>query len=238
MVEAIVAAAGRVPGRNPYAISIIAADGRFVDKVVTGRTALRCVLEQAEHLYLALNRRRQQRSELELAADFERIEAAARRLLAALKVGPDHDVAAMPADLRRGGLQAFAAIEAHASAGGRAGSPHDASDGEALLRCAVRGVGRLARWAGAARERAKRRASIGPVKPRNQGDRALDAFIVHVVDNGWCLIYGRQPTDSAPLRRFVRAAARGIGRPLSDDAARERLRRLMERRGKSKGRNP
>jgi hypothetical protein len=104
------------------------------------------------------------------------------------------------------------------------------------LRTAIEGVDALHRWAKAAAEENLRRiARMHPQKAgsehaRHKGDAPLNRYIETVVKECWCGVWERQISDGPKLWRFVVEAAAGIGVPLSEDASRERIRRIFSLR--------
>ena len=89
------------------------------------------------------------------------------------------------------------------------------------------------RWADE-RARQEQMAKRRPMPKRNQGDKALDNFVGTVAATCWLTIYGREITDGPKLIAFVQAAVRGVGEKRSEDAVRDRVRRVLRGRGKSK----
>jgi len=213
-IEAMIGVAGEPP-QGPFVISV-AAEQR--DEQVGGREALQHHLENAARA-LATSREEQRRpTARQLEKEFAGIATAARRLLNRMRVRrPQHEDVAVPIALLSGGLLPFAHKEAETSR-------QSAND---LLRDAVRGVDRIARWADQARARQEQVARRRPTAKRNEGDKALDRFVGSVVATCWWAVYGREPADGPKLIAFVQAALRGVGEKPSEHAVRDRIRRVL-----------
>jgi hypothetical protein len=236
VVAEMVSIGGPLPTR-PIAISVLDDVGKTVDAQISGRKAMQHFLNRAARgLHLAREDQVKPTAR-QLAAEFEGIAIAARRLLVRLKVGSTGDTNNMPQSLRFGGMLPFAAQEAERLVQGRHDPMADEVfewSGDELLQEAVRGVDRLARWADAARARKERTARERPTIKRNEGDTALDDYVGRVVVDCWCVVCGHEIAEGPKLFSFVRCALDGVGVKLSDAAVRDRIRRAMGRRGKSK----
>src|SRR5262249_33100418 len=105
--------------------------------------------------------------------------------------------------------------------------------GRGRLETAIEGVEALHRWAKVATERNEQRT--GKLRPNNggvgnvrhKGNVGLNQYIAVVVEDGWCGVWGHPLSDGRPLWTFVMTAAAGIGEPMSEDASRERIRRIF-----------
>jgi hypothetical protein len=222
-IEAMIAIAGQPP-LGPFAISFPTTTGKYRSRKVSGREALRQYLEtDARALAVA---REAQRGPTARQAEkkFAAIAASADRLLKHLEVGPRHNVDDMPTSLRSGGLLPFLVKEAETLN----------RSANSLLQDDVRSVVRLARSAEAARRRFEQIAKSRSMPKRNEGDRPLDRFVGSVVGTCWLLVYRRDIAVGPKPIAFVQAALRGVGEKPSADAVRDRIRRIFQRRGKSK----
>lgn len=242
-VDSIITSAGGLPAGDVELHLPDHDTGTLVSQRVDRRTALGHRLESAARYWEVERQWQPKPTHRQRAEEFQKIETAAVRLLKALQVGKDGDIDAMPNALRYGGLLAHAASEAAALGG------EPEWTGEGLLADSIAGVVRLRQWAAAARERAE--AFIPRDGPGGHtGDAALDELFGSLAGI-WLDIFERpvqtsvgKPDSSregkagGPFVRFIRACISPLGRKLTDEAIRDRVRRLFRGKGKSRPEKP
>jgi hypothetical protein len=242
-LDKLIEVGGPLPNR-PFEISG-EERGRLVPLTVSARDKFDNELERAARAYHLAKEEQVKPTATQLAAHAAAIEKAARQLLLALGAGLSGNLERMPDALRYGGLQAFAEIEAkrlEAAAQNRAEYPADEFWAPTRLRRAVEGVAAIHRWAKAmkAHKLASKRLegdrlkAAGKAYARYAGDKPLNDYLGSVVASCWLAICGREIADGPQLWRFGRVAAAAVGVKLSNDASRERIRRVFKlREGKS-----
>lgn len=244
----IIKAAGGLPPGNVLPdgdvdLSIYDLDGNALglprdDRLVDRRTELGCRLELAAQNWDVKRQLQKRPTHRQRARAFARIETDATRLLTALSVPEDGDTEAMPPALLYGGLQAYAAKEAETH------GQFSRYTGKGLLDESIKGVARLHRWAAAARKRAE--ALIPRDGPGGHtGDKALNTLFGDLAGI-WLDIFERTPATAlnatgqpgGPFLRFLRASLDPLPVTMTDEAIRDRARRLFQgkprRPGKSK----
>jgi hypothetical protein len=106
------------------------------------------------------------------------------------------------------------------------------------VQSAIEGAEALHRWAKEAAEHAVARvtemqadfARLGMGQARHKGDVGLNQYIAIVVQECWCGVWEGRVADGPKLWRFVIEAAAAIDERLSEDASRERIRRIFSLR--------
>jgi hypothetical protein len=240
VVDAMIAIGGPLPGR-PITFSATNDAGEFVDRQITGREALVLFIERAARGFYFESKEQVRPTARQLVGEFEAVALAALKLLDQLKAGAARDINDRPSSQKFGELVPLATEEDETAGPGRsdaiAGGILD-HNGRELLQDAVRGVVSLARWAEAAVEHKEPTAEARPIEQRNENDEALDAFVGRVVTDCWHLVCGREIVEGPKLCSFVQRALLGVNVMHSEDSVRERIRRALGRRGKTKSKRP
>lgn len=239
LVGRLFEAMGPVPPERKFEQALLyPKSGDYVHRTISARAMFILSVERAAIAYALETERRTRPSAAQMAKEFEAIESAALRLLRALRAGSDGDLDKVPYALRYEGLQAWAAAE-HDKGQSIEFLPKEPL-GATRVRIAIQGVAAIRRWARSARERKELSMHEQKVREENapsakhDGNAALNEFLGRVFADCWCAIAGRRVTISPQTIAFCQLAARAVGINLSDVAARERIRVIDGRRGKSK----
>jgi len=255
-IDAVIQAVGTLP-KGAVSHTRVSDDGSKLISRWTNRKIVLAERLEAAAIHWDFNEQMSYRpSSAQLEGQFERIEKAANRLLVSLQGKLTNDPPAepttetpdvfdtVPTAIRRGvmgsggGLQSFAAVEAEALGG----LPE--WTGEGMLHDAVQDVYRLRKWAREARQRRSRK----PKRARDErhvGDEALDIWFGNLVGIWTDIFEPRNPfattinfeeQPDGPLIDFLRSSLTPVlgKKTPSDQAIRERIRRLYHGKGKSK----
>jgi hypothetical protein len=256
-IDKLISIAGPLPDHR-FPAFVVNKRGKYKDVRLGARDYFVKEIESAATSYYLQTESRTIPTNTQLAIEFRAIEQAASRLLRALQVGPKRDIDHMPDALRYGGLQAEAAGDAYRldkDAKPLAGATllRKAIEGvDALQRWAqvakkrqlqqkwqlqARLRNELLRKQETAKKRGIRKGHDQEPFPlrrmgqhRNEGNKPFNDYLHQVILACWVGVYGRRAADGPSLREFVQAAADAVGVKLKDDAARERLRRVLGRR--------
>ncbi len=232
-VDAIAKAAGGIKS-DIVDLETYAGTGQLTVQKVPRQTALHHRLELAAAHYVLQASLEIRPTPIQLIRAYTKIENASKRLLEALYLNESNGVGDIPAALRNGGLLPHAAREADSLGG----FPLYTSEG--LLRSSVEGIQRLLRWSviAAARERQKsaRRNDKG-----NKGEVAIKQLFQDLLGI-WSDIFERDVQvggggdKAGPLIWFVRVSAEPVlgRRKLTNEAIRDRLRRMIGSKGTSR----
>lgn len=242
-IDDIIRAAGRLPAGDVPHTRFNPDTGDSETVQAPRRIALQEQLESAARNFVGKAEWSNRPTPKQRAQALQKIENAATKLLKALYVSSDLDPDSIPAALRHGALLAFAHLEAD-----KLGGPPEYL-AQSLLRDALLGVGRLQRWANAARLRNEQQPPT-PRGQRHKGAEALDEFFGSLAGI-WMDVFEGLPARSVgrigapnegiadgPFVRFVEACLRpilGDATP-SRDAIGSRVKKLfpslMKRRSK------
>lgn len=171
-----------------------------------------------------------------LMKDFEKIEAAASRLLAALHT-PNGELDELPPLLRwDGGLESRAVEAARGDAAAERFTPFPASvRGATALRDALMGVRRIREWAKEAEEQAREAKDHDREKKAdNQHETFLEGLapedrFIHNLMGTWREVFGRFDVGSSDFRNFAYEALVVVSEDVTDDGIRGRVERLQQR---------
>jgi hypothetical protein len=210
--------------------------GETVPYIGSAREALHSALKYAHSRYLSADTGETLRKTKQLLAELQRIESAAHRLM--MLVRSDAGAIRSVFGLRHGADEEVRVIR-QALAGTpalRSWQPRALYTSSGRIEMAIEGVHNLHLWAKAATEQNLHRITrmhsekIGTGHARHRGDVALNQYIEAVVEECWCAVWGKQISDGPKLWKFVMEAAAGIDVRLSQDASRERIRRVFDLR--------
>jgi hypothetical protein len=230
IIEKLVSIAGELPAHQ-FEIEKYE-NGAVITYSGSARQKLQSALQNAHLLYRYRDDEGRGPSSKQVLAELRRIESAAHHILTllesqAVRVGLTSILYQETRPLRDALRQAGVVLPRRSldifSSSGRFGT-------------AVEGVEDLHRWAKAAVEENVRRIArmrskkIGSGAARHKGNVALNKYIEAVVEECWRGVWGRQISDGPKLWRFVTVASAAVGEGLSEDASRERIRRIFGRR--------
>jgi len=237
LIDKLVKIAGELPAHQ------FRIEKREKREVVTysgsAREKLHSEIEHAQLQYRFAGDGRRRRTPKQLLTELRRIESAAHRLLMLVgrddgavrdsTFGLDHSASDEVGRLTEALQQAELMTLRHSL-------PREMFSPSGRLQTAIEGVEALRRWAKAAAEENLRRIArmrtgeIGLRHGRHRGDVRLNGYIKTMVEECWCGVWGRQISDGPRLWRFVVEAASAVGMGLSEDASRERIRRIFNLR--------
>jgi hypothetical protein len=208
----------------------------IVTYIGSAREALHSALQYAHNRYLFADSGETLRKTKQLLAELQRIESAAHRLMMLVR----SDARAVR---DRFGLQSGADVVVTVISQAlakdpalRSWQPRALYTSSGRIEMAIEGVHNLHLWAKAATEENLQRITrmhsekIGTGHARHRGDVALNQYIEAVVEECWRTVWGKQISDGPKLWKFVMEAAAGIDVRLSQDASRERIRRVFDLR--------
>jgi cellobiose-specific phosphotransferase system component IIA len=200
----------------------------------SAREKLHIALKDAEIVYRSDVRRRLH-SAKQLLAELRRIESAAQRLLKL--VGKDASAINSTFGLAMTAHEEGKRLDEALRQTGfmtdfmTFGSWAPFSRGR--LEKAIKGIEGIHRWAEAAAEQNLRRVArmqqekdqLG--QARHKGNIGLNQYIEAMVEMCWSGVWGRRISDGPKLWKFVKEAAASVDVGLSEEASRERIRRIF-----------
>ncbi len=242
LVAELIEAAAPLPVRTYETTLVTPLSGNLVERPLSARAKFILSVEKAAAAYHLASEDRTKPSALQLSKEFRAIEQAAFKLLRTLQAGEHGDLDKVPYAIRYDGLQAWAALELeHAAKAHTEPFMPREPVAETRVRAALKGVAAIKRWASSAHKRKletfereqKMRSNANAAAARHDGNAPLNEYLYRVFTDCWWGIAQREITDAPKPIAFCKLAARVVGVKLRDDGARDRLRRMLGRRGKS-----
>lgn len=234
LIDKLVKIAGELPAKQ-FEIEKVE-EREVVTYSGSAREKLHSAIERAHLQFRLADDGRRRRTAKQLLTELRRIESAAHRLLTlvgrdagairdstfGLRRSAMEEVGRLTEVLRQAELMTL-----------RDSLPREMFSTSGRIQTAIEGVEALRRWAKVAAEDNLRRLArmrteeTGLGHGRHRRDVGLNGYIETMVEECWCGVWGRQISDGPRLWRFVVEAASAVGKGLSEDASRERVRRVF-----------